>query len=232
MSNLTDNQPPRPPAPVSIDDLADMIRSLNQHRATGDATQRAEIGTDSANVVVLEPQGGTSTSASAPPAVAPRTEPAAIMPAITAAPAQIGQSDANSATVAQEPLGSASTPAPAPQAVEPPRPPQEPAKKKRGRKVRRDRQHRVKSQRKRKPGRPTVFEKVFCEQGRKLVEAGFTDGFLAYFFSVSGVTFYQWKKRYPAFKKALDKGRKYAVAEAKKEEAEAARAWQNDRRFL
>jgi hypothetical protein len=98
--------------------------------------------------------------------------------------------------------------------------------------VRRDRHRRIKTRAKRKPGRPTEFKKLFCEQGRKLVEAGFTDRFLAYFFSVSGVTFYQWQKRYPAFKKALDSGRKYAVAEAKKEEAEAARAWQNDRRFL
>jgi len=228
MSDLTDYQPPRPPAPVSLDDLADMIRSLDQHPPTGHATQRAEIGTDSANVVALEPQGGTSTSASAPPAVAPRTESAAIMPAITAAPDRIGQSDANSATVAQEPLGSASTPAPTPQAVEAPAPPQKPAKKKRGRKVRRDRQHSVKSQRKRKPGRPTVFEKIFCEQGRKLVLEGVTDTFLAYFFSISVVTFYQWQKRHPEFKKALDRGRKQAVAEAKKAEAEDARAWQND----
>jgi hypothetical protein len=209
-----------------------MIRSLDQHRATGDATQRAEIGTDSANVVALEPQGGTSTSASAPPAVAPRTESAAIMPAITAAPAQIGQSDANSATVAQEPQNSAATPSPTPQAVEPPVPPQEPAKRPRRRKVRRDRQHRVKTQRKRKPGRPTVFEKVFCEQGRKLVLEGVTNTFLAYFFSISVVTFYQWQKRYPAFKKALERGRKQAVAETKKAKAEADKAWENERRFL
>ena len=162
-----------------------------------------------------------------PSATQPMQPPAAPLKA-----AQTGQSGANSASVAPEPPSSATTTAPAPRTVEPPAPPQEPAKRPRRRKVRRDRQHRVKAQRKRKPGRPTVFEKVFCEQGRKLVEAGFTDGFLAYFFSVSGVTFYQWQKRYPTFKKALDRGRKYAVAEAKKEEAEAAKAWQNDRRFL
>jgi hypothetical protein len=118
------------------------------------------------------------------------------------------------------------------QPVELPAPPQEQAKKPRRRKIRRKRQCRIKAKGKRKPGRPSAFKKLFSEQVRKLALEGFTDRFLAYFFSISVVTFYQWQKRYPAFKKALDRGRKQAVAEAKKAEAEAARAWQNDRRFL
>jgi hypothetical protein len=153
-------------------------------------------------------------------------------PAAPLQAAQTAQSGANSASVAPEPPSSNTTPTPAPQIVEPPAPPQQPAKKKRRRKVRRERQRRIKAKEKRKPGRPSAFKKIFSEQGRKLVIEGVTDKFLAYFFSISIVTFYIWQKRYPAFKMALDRGRKQAVAEAKKAEAEAARAWQNDRRFF
>jgi hypothetical protein len=144
----------------------------------------------------------------------------------------VGQGGAAPASVVPGPPGSTFTPAPAPQGAATPAPRQELANRPRRRKVRRVGQSRIRAKVKRKPGRPTEFKKLFCEQGRKLVEAGFTDSFLAYFFSVSGVTFYMWQKRYPAFKKAIDRGRKYAVAQAKKEEAEAAKAWENDRRFV
>jgi hypothetical protein len=135
----------------------------------------------------------------------------------TVSAAQTAESGANPANVVPEPQSIAATPAPA---------------KKRRRKARRERQRRMEAKTKRPPGRPSAFKKEFCEQARKLVLAGFTDLWLADFFSVSAVTFYNWQREYPAFKKALDRGRKRAEAEAGKSDAKGAKAFQNRRQFL
>lgn len=78
---------------------------------------------------------------------------------------------------------------------------------KRGRKVRRQRQRGIETKEKRGRGRPSDFRKEYSAFARKLAVEGYTDKFLANFFSVSLVTLYSWERKHARFFKAIQAGR-------------------------
>lgn len=61
-------------------------------------------------------------------------------------------------------------------------------------------------------GRKTKYSRAFNEQAKKLCLLGAIDKDLADFFGVSQATINNWKKEFPSFKKALDKGKREANA--------------------
>lgn len=56
-------------------------------------------------------------------------------------------------------------------------------------------------------GRPTKFQKVYCEQALKLCLLGATDEEMADFFGVSESTLNLWKKKHPEFSESIKKGK-------------------------
>ena len=52
-------------------------------------------------------------------------------------------------------------------------------------------------------GRPSKYKPEYCEQARKLAEAGFTDLEMADFFKVAKTTFYRWSATYPEFRNSI-----------------------------
>jgi hypothetical protein len=114
-----------------------------------------------------------------PPAAPPKTAPAS-------------NGGADSASVAPEPQSNTAMA----------------ATTKRRRKLRMERQDRSDAKEKRDRGRPARYRGEDSDLARKLALEGYSHKFVAFFFGVSLVTIYQWQKRYPRFKKALDRGRK------------------------
>lgn len=60
---------------------------------------------------------------------------------------------------------------------------------------------------------PTLYQKIFDEQARKLCLLGYTDKELANFFCVTKQTINNWKKEHPSFYEALQSGKDIADAE-------------------
>ena len=56
-------------------------------------------------------------------------------------------------------------------------------------------------------GRPTKYQKAYCEQARKLCDLGAVDRELADFFEISEVTLNAWKAKHPDFLKSLKAGK-------------------------
>lgn len=65
---------------------------------------------------------------------------------------------------------------------------------------------------KRPAGMPTQYDPAFCELATNYCLLGAIDEDLAAFFEVSVVTLNAWKKKHPAFKRALDRGKSQADA--------------------
>ena len=63
-----------------------------------------------------------------------------------------------------------------------------------------------------KGGRPTDYKASYNKTAYKLCLLGFTDKELAEHFDVAESTINEWKKKYPAFKRELNKGKKLADA--------------------
>jgi len=62
-------------------------------------------------------------------------------------------------------------------------------------------------------GRPTKYNKDYCEQAQKLCMLGLTDAELGVFFEVDEATINRWKLAYPEFCESLRQGKQIADAE-------------------
>lgn len=65
-------------------------------------------------------------------------------------------------------------------------------------------------------GRPTKFNKSFCQLAENYAKLGAIDTDLANFFGVTESTIYLWKKEYPEFSEALKRGKATVDAQVKK----------------
>jgi len=62
-------------------------------------------------------------------------------------------------------------------------------------------------------GRPTKYNKDYCEQAKKLCMLGLTDAELGAFFEVDEATINRWKLAHPEFCESLRQGKQIADAE-------------------
>jgi len=62
-------------------------------------------------------------------------------------------------------------------------------------------------------GRPTLYNKDYCEQARKLALLGLTDEQMIDVFQIAPRTFYVWKQKHIEFRTAINAGRMIADAE-------------------
>jgi len=63
------------------------------------------------------------------------------------------------------------------------------------------------------PGRPTLYNKAYCEQARKLALLGLSDEQMSEVLCIASRTFYLWKQKHVAFRSAINAGRIMADAE-------------------